>query len=137
MSFLRPCLVVGGLIYPLRGSCVIGRFHTSCPSNDCVRKGFLRAPDIPIMDVRGYISRHHARIELDTMGGCWIDDLRSLNGTAIFHVGQYARPQPSPYLERLAPGMRYRLSEGDIVALAYHQYRGPYFAVSYYKSGRW
>lgn len=89
------------------------------------------------MDMRGYVSRHHARIEFDHTGECWIDDLQSLNGTAIFHVGQFAQPQPFPYLERLVPGMRHRLYDGDIVALAYHQYRGPYFAVSYYRNGRW
>jgi hypothetical protein len=135
MSYFRPFLVVAGRIHPLRGTCVIGRWHKDCPSHECMRKGFWTAPQVSVSDSYGYVSRHHVRVQLASNRECWIQDLHSLNGTVIFHTGQSARAQP--YLERLVPGAWHFLSDGDLIALGYHQYRGPYFVISYHENGRW
>jgi len=136
-SSFRPCIVMGGVIYPLAGSSVVGRWHSGCPSSECMSKGFRQPPQIPIVDSYCFISRHHARLQLDSSMDCWLEDLRSLNGTAIFHSGHRARAQKMPYVERLVPGMRYRLWDGDILALGYQEHKDPYFVASYHKYGRW
>jgi pSer/pThr/pTyr-binding forkhead associated (FHA) protein len=128
MSFSRPCLVVAGIIHPIRGSGDIGRAHISCQSNDCISKGFRQAPEIPIPDSHYYVSRHHARVQLDSKGKCWIEDLHSLNGTAISRPGK-----KQAQLERLVPGTPYQLRDGDMIALAYQEQRGPYFVISYHR----
>jgi hypothetical protein len=129
-------MLVAGMIHPIKGSCVIGRWHTGCPSNECISKGFWDPPEISISDKHSYISRHHLRVQLDSANECWIKDLHSLNGTAIFHAGPDKVPR-KPYLERLVPGKWHALIEGDLVALAYPQHKRPYFVISYHQNGRW
>ena len=134
MVFFRPCLIVAGVIHPLRRSCVIGRWHIGCPSNECMSRGFWDPPDIPVSDSHCYISRHHVRVQLDSRNGCWIKDLQSLNGTTVFQAKQSGRRTTSRSMERLVPGVWYPLYDGALVALGYHQHKGPYFVVSYHSS---
>ena len=128
MSFLGPCLVLAGIVHPLRGQCVIGRWHTKCSPKDCISKGFCNPPEIPILDSEGHVSRHHARVRLDSNSECWIKDLHSLNGTYIIHTTK------SAHFERLIPDTWYPLPDGAMVALAYRQSKGPYVVVSYHRN---
>lgn len=140
VSYSTPCLVVGGRIRAIGASCEIGRTHAGCPSTRCSEKGFLRAPDIQINDAQCYVSRHHLKVQRDGAGDCWVTDLQSLNGSAIFHIrqpGRITQPQSSSYLQKLTPLVRYRLSDGDIIALAYHELRSPFFVVTYHENGLW
>ena len=129
--------MVGGRIHVIRASCVIGRAHSDCPSKYCIERGFLYPPEIPIIDPEGYVSRHHVAVQLDRTGECWVCDLQSLNGSVIIHRGGVTRPRSTPRVEKLAPVVRYRLSDGDIIALGYDKQRGPYFVVTYHKDGLW
>jgi pSer/pThr/pTyr-binding forkhead associated (FHA) protein len=140
VSRSRACLVVGGRIRAIEASCEIGRTHPDCPSEECRAKGFLHAPDIQINDAQCYVSRHHLKVECDGAGECWVTDLQSLNGSAIFHVHQPDRitqPLSSSYVEKLTPLARYRLSDGDLIALAYHEPGRPFFVITYHESGLW
>jgi hypothetical protein len=129
--FWEQHLLAGGREYPLIGPLIIGRGH-SCPSDACRRRGFWRPPDVAIRDDPSYVSRHHAKVQLDSRGNCWIEDLYSLNGTAILRVEQSPTESTSPsYFEPLSPGRGYRLLYGDIVALAYAHSRGPYYMITF------
>jgi hypothetical protein len=126
-------VLAGGDKYHLTGSMIIGRFHHGCPLDDCKRRGFWRDPDIALWDNNRYVGRHHARLFVDKNDLCWVEDLNSLNGTAILRtVRRSARaPSSTHRFEALMPGRGYRLLNGDLVALAYSQVRGPYMMISY------
>jgi pSer/pThr/pTyr-binding forkhead associated (FHA) protein len=101
----------------------IGRDHKAC-DRSCTKKGFGRPPDIGILDTERYLSKHHARIVKDPKGRCWIEDLGSLNGTAMSHDGgRTYRPIPG--------FKRQELTDGDVVALVYKKGRGPYMTISF------
>ena len=125
---MGPCLQFGRSIYPLRRSCVIGRSH-QCSLNECGNRGAENPLDISIPDSKGYVSRHHARIRLESAGECWIEDLHSMNGTFIVHV---AKQRKSSTIERLNPGAWYALSEGKMVCMGYNPSKGPYLLLSYH-----
>jgi pSer/pThr/pTyr-binding forkhead associated (FHA) protein len=129
--------VVGGRIHVIQASCVIGRAHADCPSKQCIARGFLYPPDVSIIDPQGYVSRHHVAAQLDKTFECWVCDLQSLNGSAIIRRRRLAQPRSVSHVERLAPNVRYRVSDGDIIALGYHPRRGPYFVITYHKNGFW
>jgi serine/threonine protein kinase len=120
---LIPHIVAAGRKFPIKGSMMLGKFH-QC-HDDCRRKGFSRAPDIAINDPESYISRHHARIRVGPNGECYVEDLKSLSGTALRHSS-------APEYERLQPGRDYLLQDGDVIALAYSATKGPYMTVSYH-----
>jgi hypothetical protein len=132
-SPFRPNILANGRKHALIGPLIIGRAHHECPSDHCMRHGFWRLPDIIIYDSESYVSRHHAKVQLDKNGSCWIEDLYSLNGTAILRVAKNSARWRSPYsFENLQPGRGYKLLDGDIVALAHNPSRGPYVTISYH-----
>ncbi len=122
-----PHLVVLGKKCRVKREMEIGRDHKSCDQT-CTKKGFARPPDIGILDAERYLSKHHARIRKDGKGRCWIEDLGSLNGTAMSHDGGRTYRQ--------IPGFkREELTDGDVVALVYKPGRGPYMTIAF-KGGR-
>jgi hypothetical protein len=130
-SRIQPSILAGGRQYPLVAPAVIGRAHVGCPLEDCRRKGFWTQPEIPILDKDRYVGKHHARLLVDSNGICWIEDLHSLNGTAILRASKKARA-PTFFFERLTPGRGYMLVNGDLVALGFSPARGPYVTLSYH-----
>src|SRR2546421_392923 len=79
-------------------------------------------------DPERYLSKHHARILKDPKGRCWVEDLGSLNGTAMSHDGGRT-------YQRLPKFKRQALTDGDVVALVYKPGRGPYMTIAF-KGGR-
>src|SRR5439155_834412 len=61
-------------------------------------------------------------------GRCWIEDLGSLNGTAMSHDGGRTYRQIRGF-------KREELTDGDVVALVYKPGRGPYMTIAF-KGGR-
>jgi len=122
-----PHLVVLGKKCRVKRAMEIGRDHKSC-DRSCTKKGFGHPPDIGILDSERYLSKHHARILKDQKGRCWVEDLGSLNGTAMSHDGgRTYRPIPE--------FKRQQLTDGDVVALVYKPGRGPYMTIAF-KGGR-
>ncbi|OLD90393.1 hypothetical protein AUG86_03280 [Euryarchaeota archaeon 13_1_20CM_4_64_14] len=122
-----PHLVVLGKKCRVKREMEIGRDHKSCDQG-CTKKGFGHPPEIGILDTERYLSKHHARILKDGKGRCWIEDLGSLNGTAMSHDGGRTYRQ--------IPGFkREKLTDGDVVALVYKPGRGPYMTIAF-KGGR-
>jgi serine/threonine protein kinase len=122
----KPHIVASGRKYILTGSMIIGRNH-QCPLPDCRGKGFWHPPDILINDLQQYVSKHHAKVQLDSKGTCWIEDLSSMSQTAI-------RRSTGRNFEILKPSKGYKLEDGDIIALAYSPTKGPYMTISYHES---
>jgi serine/threonine-protein kinase len=113
-----PTLTIGGLIYELKPGVVdVGRAH-EC-HGDCRSQGHTKPIQVRIMDHQNFIEKHHARIWVDSNGRCSIEDLKSVNRTAVKHVQSTA-------FKVLAPSTQEPLQSGDIVALAYTPRRGPY-----------
>jgi len=129
-----PKILAGGEAYSLVGVTTIGRIHHGCPLEECKRNGFWTRPDIALWDNNRYVGKHHARITVDLNLFCWIEDLNSKNGTAILRtVSSSIAGGKSPYyFETLFPRRRYRLLNGDIIALAYSTLRGPYMMFTFY-----
>ena len=128
----RPRVLVEGWQYPLMGSAVIGRAHVGCPFEDCRKKGFWAGPQILIVDNYRYIGKHHARLVIGSHGTCWIEDLNSLNGTAVLRASRAGQTQPYFHFQKLPPRVGYMLVNGDLVALAFSPHRGPYVTFSYH-----
>ena len=122
-----PHLVVLGKKCKVKRAMEIGRDHKSCDQS-CTKKGFGRPPEIGILDGERYLSKHHARILKDPKGRCWIEDLGSLNGTAMSHDGGRTYRQIRGF-------KREELTDGDVVALVYKPGRGPYMTIAF-KGGR-
>jgi serine/threonine protein kinase len=122
-----PHLVVLGKKCKVKREMEIGRDHKTCDQS-CTKKGFGHPPDIGILDSERYLSKHHARIRKDPKGRCWIEDLGSLNGTAMSHDGGRTY-EPIPGFKRQP------LIDGDVVALVYKPGRGPYMTIAF-KGGR-
>lgn len=94
----------------------IGREHVC--DRKCRSQGFSNTLHIPLADPRKYIEKHHARILALSGGRYVIEDLGTVNGTAVKSgTGRF---------RVLAPLERVELHNGDIVALAYNPNRGPY-----------
>lgn len=85
-----------GQMFKLAGSVVVGR------SVDCA---------ICLDDE--WVSREHARIEVDGRGGVWIADLGSTNGTYALDGRRIAR-------QELRDGDKIRLGRGTILKLGYY-----------------
>lgn len=130
---LGPSILAGGERHYLLGASTIGRIHHGCPLEECKRNGFWRSPDIALWDNNRYVGKHHATVTVDSNLLCWIEDLESKNGTGILRRGPLSRASAnSPYyFETLLPRRRYRLMDGDIVALAYNIRRGPYLMFTF------
>jgi serine/threonine protein kinase len=121
---IRPYIVASGRKYEVSHDLVIGRQHAACPTPLCRKQGFSCYPDVSINDPESYISKHHAKVRVDTNRECYIEDLRSTCGTAIKH-------QAHPFWEVLQPRREYKLQDGDVIALAYTPLKGPYMTISY------
>src|SRR5216117_1335045 len=122
-----PHLVVLGKKCKVKKEMEIGRDHKACDQG-CTKRGFGHPPDIGILDTERYLSKHHARILKDPKGRCWVEDLGSLNGTAMSHDGGRT-------YQRLPKFKRQPLTDGDVVALVYKPGRGPYMTIAF-KGGR-
>jgi len=94
----------------------IGREHVC--DRTCTSEGFSSPPHVRLADPRKYIEKHHARIWVLGGGRFMIEDLKSVNGTAIKSgTGQF---------RALAPLEKIEVQDKDTVALAYKPNRGPY-----------
>ena len=118
-----PHIVLLGKKRKLSEETQIGRDHPYCDES-CTTNGFGNAPDIAISDAEKYLSKHHAKISIDKTGQCWIEDLGSLNGTAMSHDGGRSY-QPIP------AHARQQLTDGDVVALVYKPGKGPYMTLAF------
>jgi len=120
-------LVVLGKKCKVKKEMEIGRDHKACDRH-CRQKGFGRPPEIAILDSERYLSKHHLRVVKDPKGRCWVEDLGSLNGSAMSHDGGRTY--------QVIPGFkRQRLTDGDVLALVYRPGRGPYMTIAF-KVGR-
>ena len=115
-----PHIVLRGEKYEVGGEIEIGRTHPEC--QQCKARG--RPPEIAVEDSQFYISKHHLKLALDDKGKCSIEDLGSINKTAVSKDG----------------GKNYRVLTGhameqiqhnDVVAIVYNQTRGPYMTFTY------
>jgi serine/threonine protein kinase len=115
-----PHIVIQGTIHDIEEEAEIGRTHSLCPS--CRARG--RSPEIEVDDPELYVSKHHARVSVDDQGRGWIEDLNSVNGTAISRdVGKSYRI--------LVANRRERLLNNDVVAIVYREARGPYMMFTF------
>jgi len=94
----------------------IGRQHVC--DKQCRSLGFSNPPQILLADPRKYIEKHHARIWVQSGGNFSIEDLKTVNGTAVRSASGDFRTVNS--LEKVS------LRDNDTVALAYTPKRGPY-----------
>jgi len=118
-----PHLVVLGKKCKVKSEMEIGREHKSC-NKKCGNNGSGRPPDIGILDPERYLSKHHAKVTKDKKGRCWIQDMGSLNGTAMSgDGGRSYRPIPRH--------KRQQLNDGDVVALVYKSGKGPYMTIAF------
>lgn len=112
-----PRIIMGDFTFELKpGSIDIGREH-ACDSS-CKSLGFKHPPQIRIADSQNFIERHHVRIWLESDERCFIEDMKSVNHTAVKSVT--GRVQILNAFEKV------ELCENDIVALGYSTVRGPY-----------
>jgi serine/threonine protein kinase len=118
-----PHIVFQGRKYVIEDSLEIGRAH-DCYTSRCRRGGFLHRRNITPLDVmvnddQCYLSKHHARVLKDRLGGYWVEDLESRNCTAISHNGGKS-------FNILKPRNKEQLKDGDIVATVYNSKKGAY-----------
>jgi hypothetical protein len=114
-----PHIIFQGSKFEIKKQLEIGRTHPKCI--DCAKYG---QPDIKVNDPKQHLSKHHARINVDQAGRCWIEDLGSINKTAISQdSGKTFR-----VLQRL---VRETLHDKDVVAVVYNHTRGPYMTFTY------
>ena len=118
-----PHVVANGQKFLIQDQLTVGRQH-QCES-DCKKKGFSNPPDVTINDPERFIGRHHVAIRLGKNGECYAKDLHSVSGTAVRHSS-------SRSFDKLLPTSEYRLSDGDVIALAYSATKGAYMTISYY-----
>jgi tRNA A-37 threonylcarbamoyl transferase component Bud32 len=118
-----PHLVVLGENRSVEGEVVLGRAHAAC-GRDCRARGFARGPEVALEDGENYVSKHHARVGKDPRSLYFVEDLGSLNGTAVSRDGGLS-------FERLASGSRTFLRDNDVVALAHSPAKGPYVTVTF------
>jgi len=115
-----PYIVIQGTIHDIEEEAEIGRTHSLCPS--CRARG--RSPEIEVDDPELYVSKHHARVSVDDQRRGWIEDLNSVNGTAI------SRDAGKSY-SILEANRRERLLNNDVVAIVYREARGPYMTFTF------
>ena len=118
-----PHLVVSGAKYPLAALLDIGRAHTCGP--ECTTAGFKKRPGLAIDDQGRRISKHHARIFTDQSGKLWLEDLGSLNGTAV--------AQGQRGFSALPSRGRAQLQDRDAIALGYSPVKGAYLTMMFYE----
>ena len=95
--------------------------------------GRSRSADIVLddrYDPLHYISRRHVRIFLGHDGYWYIQDLGSLNKTAVYRIGMGWKIVWKGYKE---PSEPFRLKNGDIVAIVFKEGKGPYLTFTFYE----
>jgi serine/threonine protein kinase len=113
-----PRILLGGNLIDLKGDCVeIGRAHVC--DDACKSFGYQRPLQISVRDNNRFVEKHHVRISIDASKDCWIEDLQTTNRTAT-------KPTTQRTFRVLTPPTKYRLLDGDTIALAYSPTRGPY-----------
>lgn len=119
---LFPHVVFGGTVIELRpGFTDIGREHTC--DRSCKELGFTLPVHVRIADPKQFIEKHHARISVKVDGRCLLEDLKSVNRTAIkSKTGEFRVLNPSEKTE---------LRDKDVIALAYSRTKGPYVAFEF------
>lgn len=123
-AFGNPCIVINGVKHEIHDEIDIGRFHGPC-DNSCFQIGFKTSPKITITEGNDkFVSKHHARIWKDKNGYCWIQDLKSKNGTAIYRSGSY---------RLLSPGQKELLLDKSLVALCFNPQRGAYLTFTFHE----
>jgi len=127
LSFLnKEKTTSAGLVFRLKGKSVkvdgdlvVGR--SDDPKVDVV----VRGGRLEVYDPNKYISREH--LEVKFMGGVpHVRDLGSVNGTAIYRSGEWVVISRGPK----KPGDYYPLRNGDLIALAYSEDKGPYLVIT-------
>jgi serine/threonine protein kinase len=118
-----PHVIVLGKKWKVKKFMEIGRDHKACDKS-CSKNGSKRPPEIGIMDPERFLSKHHAKVSKDGSGRCWVEDLGSLNGTAMSSDGGRSYRQ-------LPKFKRQRLADGDVVALVYKPGKGPYMTFAF------
>jgi serine/threonine protein kinase len=122
---MPPTLTIGGLVYELKAGFVdIGRVH-ACDA-DCGSLGYKKSIQVRIVDPQKYVEKHHARIWVTPLGQCAIEDLKSVNRTAVKHG--------KSTFKILHPSVQEPLHDQDIVGLAYAPDRGPYMTFIFNES---
>jgi len=113
-----PNIIVGGTRHEIRKELEIGKTH-KCGAG-CQTKGHV---DVSINDPGDYVSRHHARITVDTFGRSWLEDIGSTNRMAVSrkNLGWLTIPKHS----------RYELKDKDLIALVYADSKGPYMTLTF------
>jgi hypothetical protein len=94
----------------------IGREHVC--DRECRSQGFSNKPHVCLADPLRYIEKHHARIWVINGSQFMIEDLKSVNGTAV--------KSGTRQFKALVPLERVELHDKNTVALAYNPNRGPY-----------
>ena len=123
-SYGKPHIIMNGIKYEIHDELDIGRQHLSC-NNVCFQIGYNAPPKVSITESGDqYLSRHHARIWKDKNGYCWIQDLKSRNGTAIYRSGMY---------RLLFPGQKEMLMDKSLIALVYTPQKGPYMTITFHE----
>ena len=124
-SYGRPHIILQGMKFELQDEIDIGRTHNMC-DNNCNMVGFRFPPKIAVKETEPniFVSKHHVRIWKDRQGYCWIQDLKSKNGTAIFKNGSY---------RLLSPGQKEMLLDNSSVAICYNPTKGPYITFTFHE----
>lgn len=123
-SYGKPHIIMNGIKYEIHDELDIGRQHLSCNAV-CFQIGYNVSPKVSITESGDqYLSRHHARIWKDKNGYCWIQDLKSRNGTAIYRSGMY---------RLLFPGQKEMLMDKSLIALGYTPQKGPYMTITFHE----
>jgi len=109
-----PSLLIMGSKFEIHRDLVIGR----APNCDIV---------LPDNGPKGpYIGSHHAKIHC-RKNQCWLEDLKSVNGTYMVTTDAYGTTQ----YKKLPPNTPTLLSSNDRFALCYHPALGPYVEVKF------
>jgi len=112
-----PRILLSGVVYEINKTLDIGRAHLC--DGKCKSQGFKEKLKVQIPDTAQFIEKHHARIWTDESGNCYVEDLKTTNGTAIC-------PRGRGDFQVIAASRKEKLQSGDIVALAFNPNKGPY-----------
>jgi serine/threonine protein kinase len=119
-----PSIAVHSFLQEIGDSLEIGRAHVCGP--DCLRRGFAGPPDLQIPDPSRFIGKHHARVTVDPSDEAWIVPFQTVNTTAI--------RQKNGTFRLLDANRPIQLADGDEIALAYSEKKGPHVTLRFLKN---
>jgi pSer/pThr/pTyr-binding forkhead associated (FHA) protein len=122
VTFGKPHIIVKGVKHEISDELEIGRTHMHGPG--CTSRGFYDQLDVCVDDSGQIVSKHHAKISVSSSGDCMIEDMDSMNCTAISHDGGGS-------FRVIPKHSRTALRDGDVIALGYNDARGPYITFTY------